>query len=187
MSPDSVRLNPLKVGWGGGGVASLVISPWEERNHNSGSKWRISHGGMFRLEILWENHTSVFGIGISFESCLFASVPMCRVTQTNICIAVSANGGKGTESMVAEEAHGATDCFLNRFLQYLFSCHLSWNPAFLELKWSFWEAEISILKYSWHVSELVLCISEDLNRYCITTECVNVSWAARCRTFMHLR
>lgn len=39
-----------------------------------------------------------------------------------------------------------------------------------------WDAEISILKYSWQDSELVLYTSEDLNRYCINTACVRESF-----------
>lgn len=61
MTPDSVRLNPRlsessKKEWGGKkkketktNITTAVISPCKELNHNTGSKWCISHSGMFNL------------------------------------------------------------------------------------------------------------------------------------------
>lgn len=56
--------------------------------------------------------------------------------------------------------------FKNRLYKlHLSSCHLALKACLFKILIFRWDAEISILKYSWKGSELVLYTSEDLNRY----------------------
>lgn len=140
------------------------------------AQWDVSFG------TLWENHMSLFGIGISFKGCLFASVRRQCVVLHKL---ISAYENR-TKSILAEEAlycDGRGDrgncelqlavCLVHAvFLkkkQTLQASSLFLSPRIKACLFKIpifrWDAEISILKYSWKGSELVLYTSEDLNRY----------------------